>query len=144
MNNLLNIKNLIFIFRILLGILFLYSGTMKSLDPIAFDKIIKMYEILHLELIPYAAIFLPFIEIITGLFLIIGYKIKASSIILSIMMILFGIFIGINVYRGNYFECGCLELKKIGIGIDEDISIKLIFRNIILSGFLFTIFYREK
>ncbi|MFC1671253.1 MauE/DoxX family redox-associated membrane protein [Spirochaetota bacterium] len=129
--------------RIVMGLLFVFSGFFKVIDPEAFSKIIIMYDIIPLVLVPYCAIVVPVLELLLGILLVAGYKVKASAFISMILMIMFSIFIAINIYRGASFDCGCFELNRLGLGFDETLSIKLVIRDIILL-LLFLIVFRAK
>jgi uncharacterized membrane protein YphA (DoxX/SURF4 family) len=116
--------------RIFLGVLYIYSGFFKALDISGFAKIISLYDILPQALIPYTAIIIPFIELVTGLFLLIGLRIKASAFISILLLAVFTIAITINVVRGNTFNCGCFELER--FGITEKVGVPLIIRDTVL------------
>ena len=120
------------VIRIILGILFVYSGSIKLFDPVSFSNILLLYDILPQQMIHYVAIILPSVELLTGLCLIIGYKIKAASLIIASLLVVFSAAISISLLRGKNFDCGCFEFKKLGIAIEENISFLLIIRNIIL------------
>jgi len=130
--------------RIALGLLFIYSGIFKVLDPSQFKDIILLYKIVPPAWAPYGAIIIPWIEVICGVMLFVGFKVRPASLILALLMVLFTIFIGINLAQGNVFDCGCLELGRLGLGINEKISISLVVRDIVLSILLFLIFAAER
>ncbi len=122
------------ILRIIMGLLFLYSGYFKMIDPQVFAPVISNYGILPELLIPYTAIILPVLELILGALLIIGYKVKASSFLSLILMIIFITAVTVNLIKGNNFNCGCFELGR--FGISENISIGLIVRDLIFAAIL--------
>ncbi|HON76849.1 MAG TPA: MauE/DoxX family redox-associated membrane protein [Spirochaetota bacterium] len=123
-------SRIVSVIRIVLGMLFLYSGIVKTFDPAAFGNIIDLYGIVPAVVVPYIAIVLPYVELLTGLFLITGFRIKAVSCIAMIMMAIFTAAIAVNVVRGRSFDCGCFELGR--FGISEDISIFLVVRDCVL------------
>ena len=126
--------------RIILGVLFLLSGLSKVLDVGEFSKIIMNYGIIPDWLVPYPAILLPFLEIIIGINFIIGFKIKASSLISILLMIFFIVIISYALATGKSFDCGCFNFSKLGFALNEKLSYKLIIRNIILLLFFILIF----
>ena len=128
--------------RIIMGLLFIYSGFFKTIDLDNFGKVIVLYDVLPDILVPYAAIIFPFLELIIGILLLIGYKIKASSVVSIILMIIFITIISINVYRGKSFDCGCFELNQ--FGIKEEIGIPLILRDIFFTMILFLIAHAKR
>jgi len=120
------------VIRILLGIMFLFSGYFKILDLDSFSKVIVLYDIIPEFLAAYPAIIMPFLEVILGLFLVFGYKVRASAFLSAGLMLMFAVFIAINVARGKNFDCGCFELGRLGIGINENVSIGLVIRDLVL------------
>lgn len=128
--------------RILSGLLFIYSGFFKVLDIENFGRIILMYDVMPEVFAPYAAIIVPFLELVLGILLLAGYKIRAASFVTIILMILFMIFIAINVVRGNTFDCGCFELSH--FGIKEEIGIPLLIRDAVVLAVVAVLFYAKK
>lgn len=128
--------------RILIGILFIYSGFFKALAPDSFLKSIIQFDILPLNLAPYVAIVLPYIEIMLGLFLFVGFRIRSISFIGLILMIAFTIGLSVTVARGQSFDCGCFELSW--FGFSEEVSIKLVIRDIIFVIFFVILFRARK
>ena len=131
------------VIRIILGLTFVLSGISKAIDISAFSKVIMNYGIIPNWLAPYPAIVLPFVEIIVGINLIVGYKIKASSLISILLMVFFIFIISYALGTGKDFDCGCFNFSKLGFAFTEKLSYKLILRNIIML-FFFVIIYRLK
>jgi len=129
--------------RVVLGAMYLFSGVVKALDPEAFAAVIRLYNILPGALVAYAAIVIPYVEIVLGLCLAAGYKVKAASTTSAGLMIVFSIAIAYNLLRGETFECGCFELKRLGLGFEERISYYLVFRDLALMA-CFILLYRVK
>jgi len=130
--------------RIVLGLMFVFSGYFKALDPGSFGGVVKMYNILPEVMAPYAAIIVPCLELIAGLGLLVGFRIKSSALVLMVLMAMFTVFISVNVYRGERFDCGCFELKRLGIGISEDVSFKLVVRDLIILFFIGLVFAADR
>jgi putative oxidoreductase len=130
------------VLRIAMGMLFIYSGFFKALDPENFGRVIILYDISPEILMPYAAIIFPYIELVIGLLLFFGFRIKASSFLAIILMIFWIIIIGISIFRGKSFDCGCFELQQ--FGISEEIGWALVLRDIVFLIVLLLIFYARK
>ncbi len=129
-------NGLTFAIRVFLGGLLLLLGCSKLYDPSAFGDVIARYDILPQAFIGYAAIVIPVLETVVGLFLVIGYKTRASAGLSIILMIFFILFIGVNLARGRSFDCGCLDASQFGLDIHETISGWLIVRDLFfLAGF---------
>ena len=115
------------VFRVILGVLFLWAGLSKMPQPENFARTIDAFNLLPQILILPTAIILPWVEFLTGLSLLLGFKTRLSACICLGLLCLFVIALGINTVRGvNDISCGCF-----GIGIDDTLSTALI-RNIVL------------
>jgi len=131
------------IIRIILGFLFIFSGIFKAVNPVDFGKVLIQYGLLPEILIPYFAILIPFLELILGTLLVLGFRIKSVSFFSIIIMSLFTIAILINLIRGESFDCGCFELNRLGIGLSEELSYKLVARDILFI-ILYLLVFRAK
>jgi uncharacterized membrane protein YphA (DoxX/SURF4 family) len=132
MNNFLSNKYLLLLFRIIVGFVFIYAGILKISDPAGFSDAINNYDLLPLSFVNFFAITLPWIEVVTGLFLLFGISVKENSLVISVMLLVFILAIVISLSRGLNIECGCFGTTsgtKVG-------TIKLV-ENIILLTFSF-------
>ncbi len=137
------------IIRLILGLIFFFAAVGKIAEPEAFAKEIVNYNLINFELSNLIALTLPWIELIVAIFLITGLRIKASSTIAALMLIVFIFAVGSAMARNLDINCGCFgrTIQKVGWGkIFENtillfISIylflvpvrKLTFENIILN-----------
>src|SRR4029434_7664065 len=80
--------------RWLVGLLFIYMGLSKALDPVAFLKLVRQYNLTndHLLLIVIAA-GLPWFEVFCGLLLILGIAVRGTALIMIGMLIPFTILV---------------------------------------------------
>ena len=101
------IKNIL---RLTLGIIFVCSSIPKILSPSDFAVILYGYSIFPIYLINIIAIVFPFIELISGLSLILMINYRPSLIIINSLIFLFIIIIGFNLLRGHEFDCGCFAV----------------------------------
>lgn len=93
--------------RLLAGIVFIYASLDKIVHPDQFARVIYNYKILPGELINLLAIWLPWLELFAGGFLILGLWLRASALLILLMLVIFMVAIGINVIRGVNLVCGC-------------------------------------
>jgi len=93
--------------RTVLGGVFLYAGTTKVINPQAFADSIATFKILPPQLINLVALGLPPFEILLGLMLISGWKVRAASLAIAGLGIVFGIALGQAILRGLSVDCGC-------------------------------------
>lgn len=127
--------------RFILGGIFLIFGISKVSDLNGFTKVVENYEIIpsfFSKLIGYP---LPFIEIIIGLLLLFGFKIRISAFFASMILVIFSIAIVKSVVSGSYSTCGCFPI------LDESLNTGYLFsllRNflLILGGLL--LFFNKK
>ena len=117
--------------RIILGGLFLYASMDKMANPDAFLKIINNYKVLPVQLENPLAVFLPWLEFITGFCLITGKWVKGAWLLYSSMLIVFIIALTQALIRGLDISCVCFSVAPsttsvVWLRIFEDI-IKLFF-----------------
>jgi putative oxidoreductase len=92
---------------IIVGGIFIYAGAIKALDPIGFANDIDNYKILPWAIGVRLAFYLPWLEILCGVALILRFLYRGG---LSILTLLTLIFIGATVIakvRGLDITCGC-------------------------------------
>jgi uncharacterized membrane protein YphA (DoxX/SURF4 family) len=107
MRDLLSNKYLQFVLRFVIGGMFIYVAYNKLTNPEDFAKAIKNYDMLPLSVINIMAIILPYIELFSGLFLILGMLKKGSSAVIMISLIIFIIALTSAYARGLNIDCGC-------------------------------------
>ena len=103
---------LILLFRVIIGVTFIYASFYKILEPSVFAKGIWFYHILPGDLINLLAIFLPWAELICGIALIVGWQYRGAVILINLMMIMFMVALSIAIYKGISIDCGCFKASK--------------------------------
>lgn len=102
-------KNIIHLVRIVLGLVFLYAGIIKIADPVAFAGSVAAYKIMPYGLNYLIAAVLPWVEALCGLLLVINYRVKAASLIIIIMNLVFIVALASTIVRGLDIDCGCFR-----------------------------------
>jgi uncharacterized membrane protein YphA (DoxX/SURF4 family) len=102
-------KKVVLIFRLVLGFTLIYASLDKIAHPDQFARIVYNYRILPEFLINLFAVTLPWVELVTGLFLIFGIFIESASLLTSFLFVVFIIAISINLFRGIDLNCGCFS-----------------------------------
>jgi len=123
----------------LIGVLFLFSGTIKIFNLILFQETIELYNIFP----QYSTLFtvlIPGVEIVAGIFLIIGIFRKVAIYTLIPLLLIFIIAIWVNLREGFIFNCGCFG----PLNILSEISWRKIIFNIVLLLCLFFILFKDK
>jgi len=105
-------KTLLTISRYITGLLFIFSGLVKANDPMGLSyKMQEFFEVWNLH--GFNAISLPLsiamiaFEIIAGVAVIIGWRFKAFSWLLLLLIVFFTFLTGYALFSGKIRECGC-------------------------------------
>src|SRR5512136_1489251 len=93
--------------RVVVGGLFIWAGVLKIIDPLGFGQSIENYRSFPHWLAFIIAIVLPWVEVLSGLFLIIGLFRRSSALIISVMLIGFIGLVAVAMLRGIDTTCGC-------------------------------------
>lgn len=93
--------------RIAFGLIFIFASIDKIADPQSFKNIIISYDIIPIFFAPILAIILPWVELIAGIFLVVGIKIRHTSFFLSALLLTFIIATVISFFNGTFKDCGC-------------------------------------
>ncbi len=129
--------------RIFTGALLLFAGIFKVFDPQSFALIVAKYRLLPAGFVPLAALVMPWIEVICGMFLVAGYRTRGAALVSLCLMAAFAVGISVNYVRGESFDCGCFELDRLGMAFDETIGPWAIVRDLALMVGFF-ILYRVR
>ena len=103
---------LVFLLRVFLGIIFIYASIDKIIDPLKFSDAIDNYHITPLEMNNLAALIVPWIELVVGVFLILGIYVRGSSTIIILLLIWFIFILSQALVRGINVNCGCFNLTE--------------------------------
>jgi uncharacterized membrane protein YphA (DoxX/SURF4 family) len=98
--------------RIIVGVLFIFSGLVKANDPLGLSyKMDEFFEVLHMTFMSHYslayAIITNTLEIVLGIALLLGYSMRLVSILLLLMIAFFTFLTGYALYSGEIKECGC-------------------------------------
>lgn len=106
--------------RLILGATFIYMGYKKIGDPVGFLKQVRMYEMIPEGtplLLNSIAIILPWMEVATGIALILGVALRGAALIQLVMLVMFSgaIFLRtMDIMKAEStpflqvaFDCGC-------------------------------------
>ena len=97
------------IIRIALGAVFLYAGALKAFDVRGFAGSIEAYRILPYFGTYLAASVLPWIEILSGVLLVTGWRARTGAAVTIILNTVFILAMASAVARGLEIDCGCFR-----------------------------------
>jgi uncharacterized membrane protein YphA (DoxX/SURF4 family) len=103
------------------GAVFVYASLSKIADPQAFAKIIYHYQVIgpsaFFGFVPanLTAVALPWIELLAGVFLIVGVWRREAAVVTAVLLVVFVAAVGSTLARGiDIQNCGCFALDESG------------------------------
>lgn len=102
--------------RFYLGAVFLLACWHKILHPESFALDVATYQFLPLEAVNLFALVLPWIELLAGILIIVGYRTEAAAALIAGMMVAFLVALSVALGRGLEMGCGCFASS----GAEED------------------------
>ncbi len=115
-----------FALSIIVGAVFIYAGATKAWDPFTFANDIEHYRILSWPLGMRLAFYLPWLEILCGIALIVGrLRTGAIAITSGLMLVFIAVTIAAKV-RGIDLSCGCFGHASKGLSFTTHLLLDLI------------------
>ncbi len=137
--------NLPLIFRVILGIIFIYASYDKILDPAGFSKNIHNFHVTPIAVENLAALIIPWLELIIGVFLIFGLFLEGTTSIIIALLVFFIAILSQAVFRGIDVHCGCFKSEADVDTINLRMElIKRIGEDIIYLSMAFMIKFKDK
>jgi len=131
-------KYILLAFRLVVGGTFIWAGVSKIIDPLEFAQNIANYRVFSQGISFFLALVLPWIEVICGVFLILGIFRYAGALLLSGLLAVFLVLITVTILRGIDIDCGCFG------SLSGKVDYKLILMDSILLFFSLNIFFSRK
>jgi cation diffusion facilitator family transporter len=107
-------KPLHFWLRMALGAVFIIASADKIYNPGGFAQAIYNYQILPDALINLTALILPWLELLLGIFLILGFWLPGAVTLANGLLVVFFGSLVFNVARGLDVHCGCFSTTTDG------------------------------
>jgi len=111
-----------FVVRFVVGGIFVYAGFAKLNEPIEnLRAVLLAYPVIPDTFVPGTASVLPWIEFVFGMFLILGYAIRPSTLVLGALLAGFLTVLGISrfVYGFSPEDCGCFGQGGIHLTVSQ-------------------------
>jgi uncharacterized membrane protein YphA (DoxX/SURF4 family) len=105
-------KNLLLVIRWIVGLLFIFSGLVKANDPLGLSyKMQEFFEVWQLhgfnDYTLSLSIIMNVFEILAGVAVIVGWRMKLFSWLLLLLIIFFTFLTGYALFSGKIKTCGC-------------------------------------
>ncbi len=111
--------------RVFLGGYFLFAAVPKIAEPYAFSVSIVHYEMMPDWSINAFALVVPWLELLIGVCLIVGFRVRSAAIVYAILLAMFIAAIGWAMANGLQIDCGCF-----GAGNKEEVGWEKIWKNL--------------
>jgi putative oxidoreductase len=125
--------------RILLGAIFIFASFYKILHPDAFVQTVMGYKLLPLFMVNLFALILPWMELISGIFLLFGLLTRGSIFIINLLIIMFLFALASALVRGIDMGCGCFPPW-----IEQKITIRILLRDAIIFFVALQVFFCDR
>ena len=113
-------KAVVNIIRVIVGVLFIFSGLVKAIDPLGLSyKMQEFFEVwaqsgffpglmhvLDALALPFSIIMISF-EIVAGVAVIVGWRMRLFSWLLLLLIVFFTFLTGYAYLSGKFRSCGC-------------------------------------
>ena len=95
--------------RLYLAGVFIYASLHKINFPAEFADNIAGYLIVPHWLINPLAVFMPWLELVSGLFLLAGVRVRAASVLIGAMLVMFTVAVMVALIQDTPIGCGCFQ-----------------------------------
>src|SRR5579875_3741015 len=94
--------------RLMLALIFLVAGASKAVQPWAFVHTVEGYRMLPTPVTRPFALALPWIELLAGLYLLVGLFSRITAVAVGALLGMFSVALVVQLVRGSAGDCGCV------------------------------------
>lgn len=122
--------------RILLGLIFITSGGLKIIDLVSFQDALIRFDLIPISMVNFTTMVIPSLELVSGLFLLLGIFKRGAVSILVFLLIGFTYAVFLKYINGDQFDCGCFG----SLAILNSISLSKVVFSLFLIFFSLMVF----
>jgi uncharacterized membrane protein YphA (DoxX/SURF4 family) len=100
--------------RVVLGCTFIVASLDKIIHPELFARAVYNYQLLPEVAVNVVALWIPWLELVGGVFLLLGFWTPGSVLFLTGLLLVFLGALGFNLARGLDVACGCFSTSSKG------------------------------
>lgn len=104
--------------RVYVGGIFIYASMYKINFPGEFVETIASYQLLPFWAVNLAALVMPWVELVSGVLMVLGIRTKSAAAVIGGMLMLFSVVILFTLLRGIPIGCGCFTSVEDPLGWD--------------------------
>lgn len=98
--------------RLAAGLILIVASLDKLDGAEKFSKMVENYHALPADLVPLAAVVIPWLEFFTGLCLALGYRARGAALVFSLLMAVYTVALSANLLEGVDMNCGCFSMES--------------------------------
>src|SRR6266516_1414326 len=121
------------IVALIVGAIFIYAGVIKAMDPVGFANDIDNYKILPWPLTVRLPFYLPWLEILCGLTVILGLLYRGALLVLTVLISIFIIASVIAKARGLDITCGCFGHASKYLSFFGHLALDFVLRGVLVA-----------
>ncbi|MFP4084625.1 MAG: MauE/DoxX family redox-associated membrane protein [Desulfonatronovibrio sp.] len=126
------------VLRLYIGGIFIYASMYKINYGAEFAETIAGYELAPYWMVNILAITMPWLELICGIMLVVGFRAKSSTVVIAFLLFLFTVGVFVNLLRDSPISCGCFS------SAEDPISWMTLIRDVIWLAMCVHIFFFDR
>jgi putative oxidoreductase len=123
--------------RLYLGAIFIYASMYKINYAGEFAETIASYQLAPYWTVNLLALTMPWLELICGLLLVVGFRSKSAAAIIAALLVLFSAAIAISLIRDLPIGCGCFS------ALEEQLNWKTLVRDLVWLAMVIQVFFSD-
>ena len=125
------------VLRLYLAGLFIYAGMVKINYTAEFAETIASYRLVPYWGVNVVAIVMPWIEVISGILLMGGIRVRSALVVIGTLLVMFTVGIAVNLIWKSPIDCGCFHT------LGNTISWKTLVRDLIWIAMVVHVFFYD-